>query len=757
MTAVKFPFLYYQAQPGLFIGFLVGSRWQWSAYHLRELREQISDQLQQWHQASGNLPLPEMKEVQLMQTALAVRPVVKESQELFTMWEEIEVPVTYITAKDEFDNRICFIPLLDMYFTYQAAGQLKTLVPYFAERHLAMLDPEELYRMIAMPAPSLDFVGIRVSRRLRWQKERITPDIRLLQQLATPYPESRSTRQRQSLSPDIAWEMENKIMDVSDKLIGMQANLLVIGEKGVGKTAVLKTAIKGVGHAPAASGTGRSFWRLKPQRIIANATYLGDWQLLCEQLIRELQSVQGVLWVDDIVRLAALGGSGTEDSIAAYLIPFLHQQSLQMVGELTPGEWESLRRLLPAFVSCFQTVRIDEMPEEKVYTILDQFNTYVRQVFKTSISRNAIHLSCRLLKRYYPYERFPGKAIRFLGKCLSDQTVKETGKLNASAVLRQFILETGFPEILIRDETPLEEQALSDYFDHRIIGQPQANEMMKDLVRIFKAGIQHPGKPIATVLFAGPTGVGKTEAAKALAGYFFGAGQRSHPLIRLDMSEFQSPEHIEKFIGHGREPGQLVRLIRERPFTVLLLDEVEKADPAIFDALLTVFDEGMLTDAFGRITHFRNTIIIMTTNLGAGTPQAAGFGNREDDLHTYHRAIRRFFRPELLNRLDHILVFHPLSRSSVRIITLKELQMIHQREGVGMRNLKLIFTDRLTDHIAEKGFDAKYGARPIQRAVEIFVIHPLAYWLLDHPEAVDTTLTLDYEDALLIHQNDIPR
>jgi len=254
------------------------------------------------------------------------------------------------------------------------------------------------------------------------------------------------------------------------------------------------------------------------------------------------------------------------------------------------------------------------------------------------------------------------------------------------------------------------------------------------------------------MIFAGPTGVGKTASAKALADYFFGIGQQRSPLIRIDMSEFQHAGQIARFIGAGKEVGKLVQEIRERPFSVLLLDEVEKADPAIFDAFLTVLDEGMLVDAFGRITNFRNTIIIMTTNLGASNRQSIGFGDGMPDEAAYQSAIGKYFRPEFVNRIDSVVMFNALNATDIRTITVKELNDLKQREGFVKFNLDLEYSENLLTHLATVGFDPRYGARPLQRAIEREIVSPLANWLLEN-KVKNKKLKLDYSNDKLIINN----
>jgi len=205
---------------------------------------------------------------------------------------------------------------------------------------------------------------------------------------------------------------------------------------------------------------------------------------------------------------------------------------------------------------------------------------------------------------------------------------------------------------------------------------------------------------------------------------------------------------LARFIGMGGEVGKLVQEIRERPFSVLLLDEIEKADPSVFDVLLTVLDEGRLVDAYGRITNFCNTIVIMTSNLGASSRASIGFGG--SNVPNYESAIGQFFRPEFVNRLDHIVTFTPLEAEHIRAITRKELNELNQREGFEKRQLRLVFHDDLQAYLANIGFDERYGARPLQRAIEQEVVAPMAKWLIEHPDVQHRTLYINRVQGELV-------
>ncbi|MEO1624915.1 MAG: AAA family ATPase, partial [Bacteroidota bacterium] len=719
---------------------------------LRLFKSQFSNHLQRQYKKQDDYWYMDLIEPRLKVLEIKIRPTYKDDTGSYPTNTILKIPVPVIYGETDQGHYECYLPLLDESFYYYDPKQFRSLVQYIAVDLFNQLSPEQLNRHLLYPPPQLDIVSLKVNdeRELRRGQKTYQRQYDLLNRLTVKYPYPKALRKQLNTFPEAAWELEKQVGEVVDKLLNIRANILVVGKHGVGKSSVLQQAIKKVNSLSKKEGLDMSFWQLMSQRITASARYLGEWQENVEKLIEELRSANGVLWVVDIIRLLQSGGQGAEDSVAAFLVSFLQQDRIQLIGEVTQQELESMRRLLPGFVEHFQLVQVEELSEQKIQSILTRIAEYASQQLNIQIASVALQDAYRLLARYYPYESFPGKAIKFLGRCVSEAQLLERKEVSRADVVRNFIEQTGLPELFLRDDLLLDQKELSSYFDSRIIGQPEAVGKLSGIVKIFKAGLNNPDKPISTMIFAGPTGVGKTASAKALADYFFGKGQKRNPLIRIDMSEFQHPSQISRFIGAGKEVGKLAQEIRERPFAVVLLDEVEKASPAIFDAFLTVLDEGILVDAFGRITNFRNTIIVMTSNLGASNRASIGFKNMNSDESKYLSAISSFFRPEFVNRIDHVVMFNALSKEDIEKITLKELEALRKREGFVKKGLSIEFGQTLIDHLSDIGFDERYGARPLQRAIEQTVVNPMANWLLLHPEAEQRVLKIDWQGGVVI-------
>ena len=537
----------------------------------------------------------------------------------------------------------------------------------------------------------------------------------------------------ESLLPDIVYHRDAEVRQLRQLLTQPHRQILVVGRPGVGKSSVLRQALREVQQRSRKSSRPRhTIYRLLPRRITANAKYLGEWQGNIDEMVEAVSSERSYILVEDLLELLQTGGSTPAESAAAYMLPLLASGQLRLVGELTPEGYQLLQQRLPAFARVLEVVQLQPLDEVSAIDVFMQLAAYLRRYSKIVIPSECIYTMYRMLERYLPYEAFPGKGIRLLEQLVERARRQRQPTITEAMVISQFSAHTGLPRVILDDEVALSYEQLQSYFEGRIIGQPEACRQLGGVVQVYKAGLNDASKPIHTMLFAGPTGVGKTESAKALADFFFGeraSGKR--PLFTIDMSEYKYPFKLSRLLGQGSEVGALVTFLRTNPFSVLLLDEVEKAHPSVYDKLLTAFDEGYLTDDGGRTVWFTNCIIIMTTNLGASASAAVGFGQRtEAPSARYLSAIRRFFRPELINRIDAIVPFGALQPEHIRDILQIELRKLHEREGFRMRDLQLDLTTAAQDYLIRKGYSERYGARQLTRTLEAELVEPLGMWLL---------------------------
>jgi ATP-dependent Clp protease ATP-binding subunit ClpA len=581
-----------------------------------------------------------------------------------------------------------------------------------------------------------------------------------------------------------AYEIDEVVTRLAETLTGRRPrSVLLIGPSGVGKTAAVRQLVRervlhGLGQTP--------FWATSGARLVAGMTGFGQWEERCQNLWREASHLRAILHLGNLEELLEVGMSEFRDqSIASFLRPYIARGDLLCISECTPEQLGIIERKDPAMLAAFSQLRVEGPSPERARAILRAVAREAEVSGPPHLPADALDALDRLHRRYATYSAYPGRPLRFLTNLLRDleesatqqgppdkveldqlnEEVEELVKaddmqlpadvlvglvrpqrrprrgtfppVTVANVTRHFARETGLPLFLLEDSLPLDLERARSWFGQRVIGQPEAVDLVVDLLALIKAGLGRPRKPLASLLFIGPTGVGKTEMAKSLAEYLFGSPDR---LTRLDMSEFADPLAVGRLIGGlGRSEGLLTARVREQPFSVVLLDEFEKAHPLLFDLLLQVLGEGRLTDASGRLADFCNAVVILTSNLGAESFQQGAFGfpgteqagnaarvERERAREHFQREVQRFVRPELYNRFDRIVAFAPLDETTILQIAQRQMDLLQKRDGIRYRGVQLMLGEGVVRQLAASGYDIRYGARPLKRAIERELLAPLA-------------------------------
>ncbi|MFW5967634.1 MAG: AAA family ATPase [Persicimonas sp.] len=548
-----------------------------------------------------------------------------------------------------------------------------------------------------------------------------------LEEVATRWTrEDEAERDEGDLVP--AFERDDLVEQLEELLFGAQpAAVVLVGPSRVGKTSLVKHIAWHTSVEPDAVG-GRRLWFADSPRLTATDPMSEGWQKQCTRLVEELEEADDVLYLGRLIQALDAGKYiGSDYNLAQLLAPHLADRRLRIVAEATVEEWSRIEQRDAGFARKFNVLRVGEPAEKVGWRIVELAAGRLAEREGIELDEEAVERAWRLERRFATEGSPVGHAIDFLERTVRRAVQQYTSRLTGRDIVERFCDETGLPPVMLLDERKLDLERVEAELSERVMGQPTAVRRIVDVVGITKAGLAPADRPLGSFFFVGPTGVGKTELARALAEFLFGDENR---LIRLDMSEYNQPKAYTRLIGDGEQPGDLTEPVRRQPFSVVLLDEVEKAHRSAFDLLLQVLGEARLTDADGRTTRFQNTIVIMTSNLGVGSlDRSIGFGTGVDDeaWEGHFRAeAERHFRPEFLARIDQFVPFGSLSREVVEAISRRELKTLEQRHGLVARDVTVEFDDAVVQWVAARGWDEQYGARPIERVVEQEVAWPLA-------------------------------
>ncbi|MDG9712740.1 ATP-dependent Clp protease ATP-binding subunit [Streptomyces sp. DH10] len=576
--------------------------------------------------------------------------------------------------------------------------------------------------------------------------------------------------------------------------------------------------------------TGRRVVALDLTGVVAGTRYRGDFEERMNNIVGEIRahSDQLIIFIDElhtVVGAGAGGGDGSSMDAGNILKPALARGELHIVGATTLEEYRRIEKDA-ALARRFQPIMVPEPTAADAIEILRGLQDRYEAHHQVRYTDEALVAAVELSDRYLTDRRLPDKAIDLIDQAgarvrlrartkgtdvramereleqlirdkdqaVADESYEQATQLRdrimdlkqritqaggdheidegqdlvveAEAIAEVVSRQTGIPVSSLTQEEKDRLLRLEEHLHERVVGQDEAVRVVSDAVLRSRAGLASPDRPIGSFLFLGPTGVGKTELARALAEALFGSEDR---MVRLDMSEYQERHTVSRlvgappgYVGH-EEAGQLTEVVRRHPYSLLLLDEVEKAHPDVFNILLQVLDDGRLTDSQGRTVDFTNTVIVMTSNLGsevitrrgASVGFASGGADADEEARREQilRPLREHFRPEFLNRIDEIVVFRQLSTEQLRRIT--NLLLDRTRSLVQSKGISVTFTDRAVEWLADHGYEPEYGARPLRRTIQREVDNELSRLLLDGRVAEGGRVTVDVEDGRLTFQTQV--
>jgi ATP-dependent Clp protease ATP-binding subunit ClpC len=543
-------------------------------------------------------------------------------------------------------------------------------------------------------------------------------------------------------------------------------NPVLIGEAGVGKTAIVEGLAQKIvaGQAPGELAQ-RQIMRLDMASLIAGASHRGEFEERFRAVIKEAQASEGklILFIDEIHSI--IGAGDTEGSMDASNIikPYLARGQIQLIGTTTTTEYRKYFEKDKAFERRFQPVLVDEPQEEAAIEMLKVLQPKYEKFHNIAFDPLSIESAVKLSKKYVGERYLPDKAVDLLDEAAAEvKLARSSGKRNDNQVTKTDIEKvvsawTGIPVTKLTEDESQKLIHLEELIHKRFIDQEEAVVSIAEAIRRGRIGLSAANRPIASFIFLGPTGVGKTELAKAMAEILFG---KEEAMIRLDMSEYMEKHEVAKLIGAPpgyvgyEEGGQLTEAVRTKPYSIVLLDEVEKAHPDVFNILLQLLEDGRLTDNKGNTISFKNTVIIATSNIGSKTIQeqlSQGLKNEASDFDKKFAEVtkilldelHKFFRPELLNRFDELVVFKPLSPNDMSQIA--KLNIEKTRKLLKDQGFELQISQSALDQLAKEGYDPIYGARPLRRLIQSAIENPISLEIISRRFTAGDTILIDFD------------
>ena len=520
-------------------------------------------------------------------------------------------------------------------------------------------------------------------------------------------------------------------------------NPILIGEPGVGKSAIVEGLALRIENGEAAALAGKRIVSLDIASMVAGTTYRGQFEERMKSVINELHKhPEIILFVDEIHTIMGAGNAQGSLDAANILKPALARGNVQCIGATTITEYRKSIEKDGALERRFQKVMVQPTSAEETYAVLTRISEVYGTFHHVQYTEEALHACVKLTDRYITDRFFPDKAIDAMdevGALVSAKVTSGNGVVTETDVAFVVSRMSGVPVQRVAQAEGEQLRQMGNVLKQRVIGQDKAIDTIVKAIQRSRMGLRNPNKPIGTFFLLGPTGVGKTHLAQCLAEEMFG---NRDAIVRFDMSEYIEKHTVSLLVGAPpgyvahEEGGKLTEAVRRKPYSIVLFDEIEKAHADIFNILLQVMDEGRLTDRQGRVVDFRNTIIIMTSNVGTRQLNEFGTGigfnaeeiDEKQSEYMLTKALNRTFPPEFVNRLDNVVVFHPLNDDALAQILTLELSPLKQRlEAMGY---KLQLTKKTKEQLLERSRDRKYGARPLKRAIQTLIEDPITDILL---------------------------